>query len=101
MASGTGGGKIRIPMGTGIVGDCIATGKSINIPDAYRDSRFNPDIDKKTGFVTRQILCVPEYRISTYTQVYNYKNFKKQKTNLLYDYICLHMLLSSVTYTYK
>ena len=59
VASGTGGGKIRIPMGTGIVGDCIATGKSINIPDAYRDSRFNPDIDKKTGFVTRQILCVP------------------------------------------
>ena len=31
----------------------------LNIPNAYEDSRFNPDIDRMTGFVTRSILCVP------------------------------------------
>jgi putative ABC transport system ATP-binding protein len=40
--------EIRIPIGSGI-----------NIPDAYADSRFNPAIDKKTGFRTRSILSLP------------------------------------------
>jgi adenylate cyclase len=33
--------------------------KSVNIPYAYADLRFNPTFDKKTGFFTRSILCVP------------------------------------------
>ena len=28
---------------------------------AYADLRFNPDIDMKTGFHTRNILCMPIY----------------------------------------
>ena len=31
----------------------------LNIADAYADPRFNPDIDRKTGFATRNILCMP------------------------------------------
>ena len=31
----------------------------LNIPDAYKDPRFNPEIDRQTGFVTRNILCMP------------------------------------------
>ena len=38
---------------------CSPPGKSINIPYAYADLRFNPAFDKKTGFFTRSILCVP------------------------------------------
>ena len=34
-------------------------GETINIPDAYADGRFNPDVDKKTGFRTRSILSLP------------------------------------------
>jgi signal transduction histidine kinase len=29
------------------------------IPDAYRDSRFNPSYDAKTGFRTRSVICAP------------------------------------------
>jgi adenylate cyclase len=38
---------------------CSPQGKAINIPYAYADLRFNPAFDKKTGYFTRSILCVP------------------------------------------
>lgn len=51
---------IRVPMsGTAIVSHCARTGKIINIPDAYQDERFDPDVDKHTGYKTRSVLCVP------------------------------------------
>jgi len=53
------GAEIRIPMGSGIAGAAAQSGQIINIPDAYADSRFNPDVDRKTGFRTRSILSLP------------------------------------------
>lgn len=51
---------IRIPLsGTAIVSHCARSGKIINIPDAYKDERFDPDVDKKTGYRTQSVLCVP------------------------------------------
>jgi len=29
------------------------------VPDAYRDSRFTPTYDQRTGFRTRSVICVP------------------------------------------
>ena len=51
--------QIRFPNHLGIAGAVFTSGKSINIPHAYADLRFNPAFDKKTGFFTRSILCVP------------------------------------------
>jgi sigma-B regulation protein RsbU (phosphoserine phosphatase) len=51
--------EIRLPVGKGIAGYVAATGDVQNIPDAYLDPRFNPEIDEKTGFHTSTILCVP------------------------------------------
>lgn len=51
--------EIRLPMGKGIAGYVAATGDTLNIPDAYFDSRFNPEIDKATGYRTHSILCMP------------------------------------------
>jgi HD-GYP domain-containing protein (c-di-GMP phosphodiesterase class II) len=51
--------EIRIPAGQGIAGFVAKSAKLVNIPDAYKDSRFNPDVDKKTGYLTRNILCSP------------------------------------------
>jgi adenylate cyclase len=51
--------QIRLPNHVGIAGAVYTTGKAINIPYAYADLRFNPGFDKKTGFFTRSILCVP------------------------------------------
>ena len=51
--------QIRLPSHVGIAGAVFMSSKTINIPYAYADLRFNPAFDKKTGFFTRSILCVP------------------------------------------
>src|SRR6185436_9207602 len=55
----TGVEQIRFSASRGIAGEVIRTGQIINVPDAYADPRFNPEIDKKTGYVTRNILSFP------------------------------------------
>lgn len=53
-------GEIRVPLGSAsLVAACIAGREVINIPDAYADDRFNQAFDKKSGFRTKSILCVP------------------------------------------
>ncbi len=49
--------EIRIPNHIGIVGAVFSTARSINVDDAYLDSRFNPEMDKRTGSITRNILA--------------------------------------------
>lgn len=51
--------EINLPIGKGIAGYVAKSGEIINIKDAYKDPRFNPEIDKRTGYRTRSILCVP------------------------------------------
>ncbi len=59
VALGLGSQEIRFPADKGLAGYVVKTGEPLNIPDAYNDSRFNPDIDKKTGYRTKTILCMP------------------------------------------
>ncbi len=51
--------QLRFPNHLGIAGKVFTSGKSINIPYAYADLRFNPSFDKRTGYFTRSILCTP------------------------------------------
>ncbi|GFV46474.1 probable 3',5'-cyclic phosphodiesterase pde-5 [Trichonephila clavipes] len=51
--------EIRFPIGKGIAGYVAMTGESLNIPDAYNDSRFNRSVDQRTGYNTRNLLCMP------------------------------------------
>ena len=51
--------KIKIPFGVGIAGVVAESGKPLNIPNAYDDKRFNPNIDIQTGYKTKSILCLP------------------------------------------
>lgn len=59
VADGIESAEIRFPANAGIAGECFTTGAAINILDAYQDARFNPDIDRRTGFRTRSMLCLP------------------------------------------
>jgi signal transduction histidine kinase len=59
VAEGLGNKEIRIPLSAGIAGLVATTGNPVRISDAYRDPRFNPEVDKRTGYQTRSILCVP------------------------------------------
>ena len=59
VAMGDGIGEIRLPNNAGIAGTVFQSKKTVNIPHAYADLRFNPSFDKQTGYFTRSILCVP------------------------------------------
>jgi putative methionine-R-sulfoxide reductase with GAF domain len=59
VAMGDGVGEIRVPLGTGIAGTVALSGETVNLADPYRDERFNPEIDRRTGFVTRNLLTLP------------------------------------------
>jgi phosphoserine phosphatase len=55
----TGVDEIRIPADTGISGATIQGGESILVPDAYADERFNQQVDRDTGYRTRNIISTP------------------------------------------
>ncbi|NOX89802.1 MAG: SpoIIE family protein phosphatase [Calditrichaeota bacterium] len=49
----------RIKLGQGISGWVAKYGQPILIRDAYKDPRFDPSFDKRSGYRTRTFLCVP------------------------------------------
>jgi uncharacterized integral membrane protein (TIGR00698 family) len=51
--------EIRISNDKGLAGNTYQTGQTINIQNAYEDARFHREIDEKSGFDTRSVLCVP------------------------------------------
>jgi signal transduction histidine kinase len=61
VALGMRGQVIRIPLSIGFVGYCFQTGETVNLEDAYRDERFDKEVDSKTGYRTRSVLCMPLY----------------------------------------
>jgi len=59
VALGVENKEIRFPADKGLAGYVVQTGETLNITDAYSDSRFNPEVDKNTGYKTKTILCMP------------------------------------------
>lgn len=51
--------EVRVAWGTGIAGYVAESGDMVNIPDAYKDERFNNEIDLLTGYRTKALLCMP------------------------------------------
>lgn len=92
--------RITIPCSAGIAGCVAMTGESLIINDPYNDDRFDKDVDKKTGYHTRNILGLPindgEGKIIGVYQAINKmpepENFSEQD---------LEHLLLAATYTGK
>ncbi|MBM2810914.1 MAG: adenylate/guanylate cyclase with and sensor [Chloroflexi bacterium] len=59
VAQGSDLQEMRFPVGVGIAGQVAATGEVVNIADAHDDPRFNPEMDRRTGYRTRSMLCMP------------------------------------------
>jgi len=51
--------EVRIPKDSGVAGWVFQNKSPLIINDAYGDPRFFREVDKKTGFKTRNILCIP------------------------------------------
>lgn len=59
VAEGTASAEIRFSCSEGLAGHAVGTSEVLNIEDAYQDPRFNPDVDKETGFKTKSVICSP------------------------------------------
>src|SRR5690349_6738645 len=55
----TGIRPVRVPSGSGLVGACARERRIINVPDCYADPRFDPRVDKASGYRTRCMLTLP------------------------------------------
>jgi putative ABC transport system ATP-binding protein len=66
---------IDIPIGTGIAGRVALTGETQNIADPYNHPDFNPEVDRKTGYRTHNLLCMPLFdrnrKVFAVTQLLN------------------------------
>ncbi len=54
--------EIRLPVGVGLAGWVAQRGESLHIKNAYEDARFNPEVDRKSGYKTRCMLVWPVRR---------------------------------------
>jgi GAF domain-containing protein len=59
VSTDLGKNEIRFPTSHGVAGWVFQHKTPLIINDPYDDPRFFPEIDKKTGFRTRNILCIP------------------------------------------
>jgi len=57
----TGRERISIPIDSGIAGAAASQRAMIHVEDAYLDSRFNPEVDRQSGYITRNILATPMF----------------------------------------
>ncbi len=51
--------QIKVPKNKGVVGSVFMNKEKLKIDNAYQDLRFNKEIDRKTGYKTRNIMCYP------------------------------------------
>lgn len=51
--------ELRFPLTRGIAGAAASGTAVVNVADAHRDSRFNPEFDRHSGFRTRSVLAAP------------------------------------------
>ncbi|MCX7739305.1 MAG: HD domain-containing protein [Hydrogenothermaceae bacterium] len=51
--------KIEVAPNRGIVGASFRDGVPLIVQEAYADPRFNKEVDKQTGYVTKNILSIP------------------------------------------
>ena len=59
VAEGESHREIRISLDDGIAGWVARTCEMVNVADAYEDHRFNPEVDRRTGYKTGSVLSGP------------------------------------------
>ncbi len=51
--------QIELDIGQGVAGYVARTGEVVRLRDAYESPLFNREVDRRTGYRTRSLLCVP------------------------------------------
>ncbi|XP_048728565.2 dual 3',5'-cyclic-AMP and -GMP phosphodiesterase 11A-like isoform X3 [Ostrea edulis] len=95
LPTSMGDGSITVPWGKGIIGHVAETGETISLRDASKDTRYNDDVDKITGYRTDALLCMPirnaDDEVVAVAQVINkagtQEEFSKDDEKLLGTYL--------------
>jgi sigma-B regulation protein RsbU (phosphoserine phosphatase) len=51
--------EIRLPATKGIAGWVASHGETVNLEDVYADPRFEAEVDRRLGYRTKTLLCLP------------------------------------------
>ncbi len=90
--------RIEIPLSKGIAGYVAETGEHLVINDAYKDDRFDQQVDIATGYHTRNILALPVQNSSGET-IGVYQAINKMTGNKRFSKKDLEHLLLAASYT--
>ena len=71
--------NLKLKVGEGVVGWVAKYKTPLIVNNAYEDPRFNRDIDKLTGFRTKNIICVPMKTQKAFVGVIEVLNKKKSR----------------------
>ncbi len=88
--------NLRIKLGQGISGYCAARGEPMMVRNVLEAKQFSPDFDRRTGFTTRSVLCVPLIYLGKVIGVIEVINKKKGDFNND-DLRLLHSISTSVS----
>ena len=69
---------IRIPIDSGIVGSAIASKEQMIINNVYDNVHFNAEVDKQTGYETRNMMVIPMFN-SKNTSIGAFQVINKQE----------------------
>jgi signal transduction histidine kinase len=61
IAQGVDESEIALPVGQGLAGAVAATGKPLDIDDAYEDERFRAAFDSDLGYRTKDVYAMPVF----------------------------------------
>ena len=59
LAASSASGRLTVPDSFGLVAETVRSAQVQRIDDVYADPRFNPAVDRQTGYRTRSLLTVP------------------------------------------
>ncbi|MFC1743904.1 GAF domain-containing SpoIIE family protein phosphatase [Candidatus Riflebacteria bacterium] len=69
---------VTVPLKNSIAGSVATSGRSVIIQDAQNDNRFHRETDKRTGFITKTVLCAP---LKTRTDIIGVTQVLNRTTN--------------------
>jgi GAF domain-containing protein len=72
--------RIKLSTASGIVGWVARNGKPLNVPEAYKDARFNREVDQASGYKTRSLLCFPIFASNELVAIVQLVNKKHRTT---------------------
>lgn len=101
IALGLDGYKINFDKNLGIAGHVLNSAKLMNIRDAYECPFFNKEIDRKTGYKTKSILCIP--LINSKGKPFGVFQLLNKKTGIFTDEdeVLIHILASQVSIAFE